>query len=505
MMTSYLIGIDIGTLGTKGTLVNQNGAIVHEAFQEHGVNHPRPGWAEQDPERVYWDEPRKIIKALLTRSRINVRKVSGISVSGTTPTLCALDERGIPVRPAILYSDNRMPEDVRHIEKSVGSALTAGRQEITMLPKILWLKKNERDRFSKTSMILNPSNYLVYKLTKKASLDYYLADGYGPIFDRKRFRWREDLCEQIGVSVDILPPLFPATKVIGGVTKGVSKKTGLAQDTPVVVGTDDGVMSLLGAGAIKKRDAVTYYGTAGFLMICNCELPELLSGKSFPDMPILIPSYILSSGNLLRWFRDEFAFPETEVEKKTGSNAYQILDSKAENITPGSDGLIVLPYLSGQRTPIFNPLATGVVFGLIESHTREHLYRSLLESFAYSIAYGLTTVKKSHFPKRVSAIGGGAKSRLWRQIVSDVTNLPQEYRRNASGTLGNAYLAGYGVGIFSEFDTLQTQWLEKAEIVKPRIKINKRYLKLFKIYESLHTALRRQYEYSSKILKTINS
>lgn len=496
---SYLFGADIGTLVSKGAIVDLNGNIIANHSVEHPVIHPKPGWAEHDPEKHWWNDFVRISRTLLNKSKINPKDILGISVSGLIPDLCPLDKNGKPVRNAILYSDNRAFKEIEFINKLLGSALTS--EEIT--PKILWFKKNEPENFAKTHMVLNAPNYVVYKLTDRYSVDYTLAYSFGAIFDILQLKWDEGVCNQLGIPLDILPPAYPAYKVIGAVTDEATKKTGLAKDTPVIVGTSDVLSSMLGAGLTEAGDAMIYYGTAGLFLILNCKLIDLMS-MNFERMrypPIVQGAYVLTTGGLLRWFRDQFGHYEFETGKKLGVSAYHVLDDEASRIPPGSGGLIVLPYFMGQRTPSLDPLAKGVIFGLSMAHTRAHVYRAFLEAFGYTVYYSFDKLKEEEVPiKRIVAIGGGAKSEIWRQIVSDIINMPQEYIAKADATLGNAYMAGFGVGTFKDFKNIQ-KWLEVTCVTKPRLEAHKSYESFFKVYRNLHQNMKDRYVELAEALK----
>lgn len=493
LANQYLMGIDIGTLGSKGLITDDKGNIISEHFLEHDIIYPKPGWAEHDPEKHWWKEFCEIVKMLLKKSKIEPENIAGISVSGLFPNMCPVDKEGNPVRNAILYSDNRAIEEIEFINMSLGTSLTS--EDVT--PKILWFKKNEPEKFEKTQKILGTQGYIVYKLTGKYAIDYPSALIFGGIFDLEQLKWRDEVCEQIGIPVDVLPTPYPASKVIGEVTEDAAEVTGLAKNTPVIVGSGDTYLSMLGAGVIEQGDAMAYYGTAGLLIICNCSLQEFMSSMKIDSKkePIILSTYILTTGGLLKWFRDQFAPYEFEIEKKLGVSSYHILDDQANNIPPGSDGLIVIPYFMGQRSPTFNPLARGIIFGLTTSHTRIHVYRALLESFGYGIFHGLEKLKEQGEspPKRIVATGGGAKSRLWRQIVTDIINMPQEYIPRADAPYGNAFLAGYGVGLFKDFKTIKEKWLRVEDVTLPRQEVNKKYQKLFEVYRNLHFSLQERY------------
>jgi xylulokinase len=476
----YLVGIDVGTLGSKGVVVDIDGNVLAEEFREHGVIHPRPGWAEHDPEEHWWKDFVLISRAIIEKSGIAPGEIAAVGTSSLIPDMTPLDEKGRPIRNSIIYSDNRAVEEISYVNKVFSTMLTS--EEIT--PKILWMKKHEPQNYEKTRMVVNAVSYLVWKLTGKFTVGYGLAYGYGGVFDPVKREWSEEACEKLDLSVEIFPPVFSPADVAGGVTAEAAEETGLSEGTPVIVGTADSAMSSLGAGMVEEGESKIYYGTAGLFHVLEQDLEERLTGVWGFEPSKYGRSYMLTSGEALKWFRDSLGFQEVEAEKHLGLSAYRQLDEKAAKIPPGSDGVVVLPYFMGQRSPEFNPFARAVIFGLSISHTRIHIYRALLEAFGYGVYHGMLTGREK--PKRIIATGGGARSPLWRQIVSDIINLPQEYIAKASAPLGDAYFAGYGIGIFKDFKTIRDRWVEVTAVTEPRADVHEKYLKLFEVYKGLH-------------------
>ena len=443
----YLLGVDIGTTKVRGSIVSPNGKVISSAAIEHNVHIPRQGWAEQDPLEDWWGDFLKTIKELLKGSDVNPSKIVAVGVSGSYPNLCPTTYDGKPLRNAILYSDNRCMEEVKYLRERFNIDLTP--EEI--LPKLLWFKNHEPDKFNKTGMIFSSHNYITYKLTNKYSIDNLSAISLIGLLN--------GLCEKLGIPKEIIPPIHPSTEITGEVTKVASKYTGLKIGTPVIVGTADSFSNMLGIGAINKGDCMINYGTAGFSVILNQDLEKIATGKL---AVFTLVTYILTIGELLKWFRDNFCKYEME---KFGERVYQILDENAKKIPPGSEGLIIVPYLRGKRIPVFNPNAKGIIWGLSIAHSKAHIYRAILESWGFAIRQGLDRFRKDVMVGRIIATGGGAKSNIWKQIVSDTINKPQEYVES-DPTLANAFLAGYGIGIFKNFTQIK-DWIKVSEITSP--------------------------------------
>lgn len=493
MNDPLLLGVDIGTQGSKGVITDAGGQVLAQHFCEHPVLHPRPGWAEHDMEQTWWGDFVKITQALLAQPGIEPRAIAGICVSGLYPNMAPTDADGRPLWNAILYSDNRAVEEIEYVNRRYGLQLTS--EEIT--PKLLWFMRHEPDLFAQTRMFFNAHSYVVYKLTGQYTIDYVAAGLVGAIYVSSRAEWREDVCQELGIPLDILPTPCPPAQVVGGVTKAAAEQTGLAQGTPVLAGSGDVYFSLLGAGVVGPGDVTIYYGTAGLTTVCRSSL-ESLAHEPYPvddGYCFFYPAYMLTSGELVRWFRDQFGMCEIEVAKWVHRSAYQLLDEEASQIQPGCEGLILLPYFLGQRSPVFDPLAKGVFFGLSMSHTRAHLYRAVLESYGYGIRHGLEEASKSQDIEigRLIATGGGARSPLWRQIVSDIVGASQYYIARADAPLADAYLAGYSVGIFPDFETLRQEWLEVTSVTQPRMAIHSQYEPFYEIYRDLHQALRDEF------------
>lgn len=507
MSDELLLGIDIGTQGVKGILADQSGKIKAQHQVEHGSLHPQPNWCEQDMTVNWWENPIIVIQFLLRSSRIQPEQIKAISVSGLYPALGPTDSTGNPIAKAILYSDNRSVAEVEEVNQTLGLQLTT--EELT--PKLIWFLRNEPDLASQMRMFFDAAHYLVYKLTGEYVTDTITTGLFGAIYQSPTASWRENVCEQFNIPMDILPQVYPPARFIGVVHREAARITGLAEGTPVLPGMPDLVASLLSVGAVHTYESAAYYGTAGLVPVMKDDLlnaafhpyPIEERGVTPQDGYIFdYPTYSLTTGDIVRWFRDEFAPLEVEKQGQPGEkNAYAYLDDLAAQISPGSEGLVLLPYLLGQRSPEFNPHASGVFFGLKKGHTRGHLFRSILESFGHNIRHGLESFyPKGHPIKRLIATGGGARSKLWRQIVSDITGLEQEYVPEADGPVGCAYLAGLALGWFKDFDVLQNDWVKVTAVTQPNPETRERYDSAYQIYLELHSALKPVFDKSQAFL-----
>ena len=495
MSSELTLGIDIGTQGVKGELVTPAGVVFARAQVENSCSYPRPDWCEQDMRKNWWQNPVKVIRSLLQTPGLHAEQIKAVGISGLFPALGPTDGNGEPLADAILYSDNRSLAEVEEINAALDLQITT--EELT--PKLLWLLRNQPELAAKMKMFFDAPHYLVYRLCSAYVTDTILAGRYGAIYQSPTASWRTQVCERFAIPVGILPQVRTPAQIVGVVHSQAAQETGLAPGTPVLTGMPDLVASLIGAGAVHTYESVAYYGTAGLLPVMKQDLIQAV-GCPFPHeergiIPLDgylfdFPVYSLSVGDAARWFRDQFAPLEIALEEQGEANAYSELHRLAAEIPPGAHGLVMLPYLQGQRSPVFNPWATGVFFGLRSSHTRPSLFRAILESFGYSIRHGLHSCYPAGQPlKRIVATGGGARSPLWRQIVSDITGISQEYVPDADEALGNAYLCGIALGWFKDFEILQKEWVKVAAVTEPDLSRQAAYERSYAIYVELHAAL----------------
>jgi len=497
-MKRYLMGIDIGTSGSKGIISDLEGRIVSFYSIDHEISIPHSCWAEHDAVNIWWNDFKKICAELLKNENIQSNDIAAIGCSGLGPTMVPIDSKGIPLRPAILYGiDTRSNNEIKYLNELLGRRNifeTSGQilSAQSIVTKILWYKNNEQDKYNKTFKILTTNGFLIYKLTGRCSIDLCNAIFWGPLFNIKKLCWDTIISERIGILVSLLPEVYNPSDIIGEVTKEASEETGLAEGTPVIAGAIDTFAEATGAGAIEPGDVFLAYGTTMTIIVNSNSLKthtDLWANVHYiPNIYTLIGG-MATSGALTNWFIKNFVEIEEEIFKRNGLNIYSILSDMAAEIPAGSEGLIVLPYFSGERTPINDELARGVIVGLTLSHTKKHIYRALLEGTANSVAHHLDIIGKMDIvPKRIISAGGGIENETWTQIVSDVTGLKQICigERGLSAPLGDAYMAGFGTGIFKDFSTLEEKWVKKTRVIEPDKKTHIKYKKYLKIYKNLY-------------------
>ena len=492
-----LIGVDIGTQGSKGALITETGQILaaHSIEQDVMVRHP--GRAEHDADRIWWGGFVEVVRELLHRSRIDPADVAAVGISGLTPVMLPVDERGRPLRPAILYTDTRA-----HAEMAEMNVRVAARGEPPLVahdvgPKMLWFREHEPNLWERTRKILGAPGYVIAKLTGRAVIDSGTASGMRPFYDFGRRAWDVIECDRYGVSADLLPDVVAMTEIVGEVTAEAALETGLAPGTPVIGGAVDYFAEMIGTGAGEPGDVVASYGTTLCLTAFSRDPIGPCPGLAMmlpvgSELERLFPGLhgvgggMATSSALTRWFRDQFGAAERRAESELGVSAYGLLGMEAEATPPGAGGLVVLPYFSGERTPIHDDQARGVICGLTLSHTRGHLYRAILEGVAYGLQHHLELIRGAGVPlRRIVATGGGARSELWTQIVSDVTGLPQTVIEPSNAALGAAFLAGYARGIFRHVGEVR-QWARPGREVRPREEVHAVYQQYYAVYRRLY-------------------
>ncbi|MGI9255232.1 MAG: FGGY-family carbohydrate kinase [Thermomicrobiales bacterium] len=495
MAGDLLLGVDIGTYSSKGVICRPNGEVVATATIEHDLLLPKPGWAEHDPDATWWGEFVGLTRQMLAQG-IDGGAVGAVAVSGIGACLLPVDANGNALRNGILYGiDTRASEEIAWLNRHFGEEpmFDFGGMALTSQaigPKILWLKNHEPDVYERAHMMLAASSFIVQKLTGEFVMDHHTASYYNPLYDLRGNRWDPRFAGPI-VDLARLPKLLWANEVAGQVTPIAAAVTGLTAGIPVTAGTIDAAAEAISVGVIDAGDMMVMYGTTMFFIH--------VTGDPVPDARMWSTAYLLpgmysidggmsTTGALTRWFRDTLGGLEMAAEAAGGPNAYAALADLAAAVPPGSDGLICLPYFAGERTPINDPDARGMYVGLTLIHTRGHLYRASLEGTAYGVRHNLETMEgMGALPKRLVAVGGGAKNPLWLQIVSDVSGLPQDVPEKTIGaSYGDAFLAGLATGIVPSLDNLRRDWVKPAATYRPRPDQQAIYARYYPVYRELY-------------------
>jgi xylulokinase len=480
-MTDLLLGVDMGTSSTKGILARPDGAILATTERPHQTSMPRPGWFEHDAEKIWWAEFVEVVKALTADVE---GRVAAVCTSGIGPCVLPADADGTPLRPAMLYGiDTRAADEEAELTARYGADAILERCGAPLTsqaagPKILWLQRHEPEVWSRTRMLLGPNSFIVHRLTGEYILDQHTASQHDPMYglaDEGWIDWAEDVAPDVA-----LPRLLWPAEVAGVVHARAAEETGIPAGTPVAAGTLDAWSEAISAGVRRPGDLMLMYGSTMFMIQVVSEPkphPKLWLTVGVDPGSRTLAGAMSTSGLLTSWLRHivgDLPFPQ--------------LLGEAEHVSAGSDGLLVLPYFAGERTPLFDPLARGVVFGLTLVHGRGHLYRALLESTAFGVRHNLAAFEQAGGGfGRLVAVGGGTKGGLWTQIVSNVTGQSQELPEVTIGaSYGDAWFAGVAAGLVDS----DTDWAAIGEIVEPDSSVKDTYDELFPMYTDLYASTR---------------
>ena len=495
-----LLAVDLGTSSTKAGVYSLEGQELGTATAQYPTAYPRPTWAEQEPDH-WWNAAVATIRGCLEQAQIPPDAVRAVSISGQAPSCVALDDRGRPLRPAIVWIDRRATEEVTWITEHVGTAMVhsvSGNQIDGYFggAKWLWFRKKEPELFDQTSKILQAHSYVIFRLCGEIVTDHSHAGLCGPCFDLHKKEWSLEMCEALGIPISMLPELAPSQQVIGKVHAEGARATGLAAGTPIVAGGGDFACATLGCGVIEVGEAAQMLGTAGNILVPM--------GRTIDPDPRLINTVHVTgdylalgsvyAGGVIQWFRDQLGEPEIAESRVTGESAYRLLDERAGAVLPGAEGLILLPYFMGERTPIWDPYARGVYLGLTPYHTRAHMYRAALEGVAFAFRHMIEIVEQQGVRiEEVIAVNGGAKSPLWRQIFADVLNARVNHYAGGTATLlGDVVLAGIGTGYLTDFSVVKG-WQKTMETQEPNPAAHSLYAKYYTVYRGVYQQLKGQF------------
>lgn len=478
------LGIDIGTTGLKAVILHRDRGIVAQAERPHELISAYPGWAEEDPEQ-WWTTTREAVRELL--AVVPAEEIVAVGVSGMVPTLILLDASGQPVRPSIQQNDARTITEVAELQAAVDPqeffTITGGvvnQQNID--PRWRWLQKHEPDKVARTAHICGSYDFIRFRLTGDLSLEENWA-AESALYDVQRHQWHHPYLAHAGIDAALLPPIKQPSDVVAGISAEAARETGLREGTPVVAGSADHVAAALAAGLTQTGDLLLKFGGAGDVLYCtNLPEPDRHFYFDYHNIPglTMINGCMATSGSLVKWFANQLAAGQSLAS----------LDQEAAAIPPGSDGIILLPYFLGEKTPIFDPSARGVFAGLMLHHTRAHMYRAVLESVCYGFAHHLALLYQAGRPvQRVLAADGGSRSALWMQIAADVINQPVAVvTGEAASALGTAYVAAMGVNLLPDWNGI-TRFVTRGPTYYPQPDAAQRYQKGFALYQELYARL----------------
>lgn len=497
-MGKLLLGIDIGTSACKAAVFDLDGRVAANASSFYQVYYPAPGYVEQNPVE-WWEGVCLVIKKVLEKGHIDVNDIAGIGLDGQSWSAIPVDKSGNVLGNTPIWMDTRASELCKEVTARIGFdrifSISGNALEPTYsTPKILWFKEKKPDIYKNTYKFLQSNSYIAFKLTGAMTQD--LSQGYGlHMFNMGKGIYDEDLCEELGIHREMLPDIFPCHQVIGEVTREAAEATGLRRGIPVVAGGLDAACGTLGAGVFEVGQTQEQGGQAGGMSICVGEAlshPKLILSSHVVPGLWLLQGGTVGGGGSIKWFREQLGASEDVQEKLTGVSAFKIMDDEAAVIPQGSEGLIFLPYMAGERSPIWDKNAKGVFFGLGYNKTRAHMIRSVMEGCAYALYHNMKTAEERGVRSDVlNAMGGAANSRLWTQIKADVTgttiNVPAS---DTASTLGAAILAGVGTGEYKSFKEAVTRTISIGRTHEPDMKAHDIYMKYYEIYIEIYEKLK---------------
>ncbi len=495
MSRTLAIGIDIGTTGVKAVAIDAGGHMLAAHTVPHDLSSPAAGWAEEDP--ADWERGAlAALEVVANAPEVDGHEVAAIGVSGMVPAMVLLDEAGATLRPSIQQNDARCSAEVDELAKRIDQtslyARTGGfTNQQHIAPRLLWAQRHEPEVWARTRTVLGSYDLVTARLagtppaTTSLELNWAIESG---LFDLRERRWLPDLLDAVDLRPDQLPPVHEPTDIAGELDPVIARRVGLPAGIPIVAGSADHIASALAAGLRDDGDTLIKFGGAGDILYCASK--PMTHPKLFIDAHDIPGKYLLNgcmaaSGSLVKWLLVDV------LGKPADKSTLQAFDEEAAAIAAGSDGIVILPYFLGEKTPLMDPLAKGVIFGLGLHHTPAHLFRAVLEAVIYGFRHHLDVLREAgHTPRRIVATNGGVSSGLWRHIAADVLGVPvTSFRGHPGSSLGVAYVAGMAGGVFDDWAQidrfLQDRVIDEPDPVDSRV-YARRYAVYRELYDRLH-------------------
>ncbi|HWC20277.1 MAG TPA: xylulokinase [Terriglobales bacterium] len=502
-MSAILLGIDVGTGGTRALLIDTTGRVLASKTAEHQpFASPQTGWAEQEP-LDWWRASREAVRELLSSSGAKASSIAAVGFSGQMHGAVLLDVGGNPLRPALIWCDQRTAQEARELTQNIGEerliAWTCNPALTNFtLTKLLWVRKHEARVYERFHMLQLPKDYVRFRLTGEYGMD--MADASGTLLlDVAHRRWSADMAKAANVDLSTLPPLFESCQVCGKVSKEGADATGLAVGTPVVAGAGDQAAGAVGLGVVAPGAVHATIGTSG-VIFASTDRPAMDPRGRLHTFCHAVPNrwHVMgvtqAAGQSLRWFRDQFGITGT-----TTGDPYDALTKEAATVPAGSDGVMWAPYLMGERTPHLDPDARAALVGLAANHRRAHVVRAILEGVTFSLRDTFSIFEEMKVPvKNIRLGGGGARSPVWRQIQADVYGHQVEIVEAEEGAAyGAALLAGVGAGVWKTVDDACRVAVRVKSTVDPNRESSAVMQQQYRKYRRIYPALRSMREDSS--------
>lgn len=507
---AYLLGIDIGTSGTKTCLFAYDGTLITSSLSDYPLFQPKIGWAEQRPED-WWSAVRYTIKDVLFKSGVPAQDITGIGLSGQMHGLVLLGKNGEVLRPSIIWCDQRTEEQSKKLEEQLGLEkiiqYTANPPLVNFTAtKLLWVKEKEPQIYEQIGKVLLPKDYIRYKLTGEFATE--VSDASGTLFlDVSARKWSEEMLHALGIDKDWLPKVYESYEVSGCIQAKVAEDTGLREGTPVVGGGGDQAAGAVGNGIVNTGIGSATLGTSGVIFASTDELSTDRQGRLHSFCHAVpgkwhVMGVTQAAGGSLQWFRNQFGQLEKDLGQTLNTDPYELFSLQAAQVGEGSEGLIFLPYLMGERTPHLDSAAKGVFFGISSRHTKNHFVRAIMEGVAFSLQDGISLLSDLGIEtSEIRASGGGAKSAVWRQILTDVFNQNVvTIEANEGPAFGAALLAGVGTKVYGSVEEACRQTIRLSSRLKPIEAHVKTYGKYYQVYKKLYLDLKQEFRLLNDLL-----
>lgn len=499
----YLIGVDLGTSATKTVLFDVEGTEICSASQEYPLYQPQNGWAEQDP-ADWWKATVETIRAVIAKSGAKAEEIKGVGISGQMHGLVMLDRDNRVIRKSIIWCDQRTAMECTEMTQKVGAERL---MTITANPaltgftasKILWVRNHEPQNYEKCAHILLPKDYVRFMLTGEFATDVSDASGM-QLLDIPNRRWSEEVLSKLEIDRELLAKVYESPEVTGQISAHAAELTGLSQKTVVVGGAGDNAAAAVGTGVVQDGKAFTTIGSSGVVFAHTSQIAIDPKGRVHTFCCAVpgawhVMGVTQGAGLSLKWFRDNFCASEMQTAELMGKSPYYLMDKEAERVPIGSNHLLYLPYLMGERTPHLDPEARGAFFGLSAIHTKPDLLRAVMEGVAYSLRDCMEVLNEMQVDvSDMATCGGGGSSSIWRQMLADLFDCPVKTMCSQEGpALGAAILAGVGVGLFPDVPSACQSLIKSNPSQTPIKEHVKAYQPYYQVYRGLYPALKESY------------
>ncbi|MBK9747909.1 MAG: xylulokinase [Chloroflexi bacterium] len=504
MTASHIIAHDLGTTGNKATLYDRDGRLVGSVFYGYDTEYAQTGWAEQNPEN-WWLAVCRSTRELLTQTGVSKSDIACITFSGQMQGAVALDKEARPLRKAIIWADTRALAQEKWISERIsfeemyricGHRLSPSYS----LAKILWIRDNQPDIYAATHKFVHAKDAIVARLTGVFATDPSDASGMN-LYDLNTETWSARILDAVGLPLEKLPEIRPSTDVVGGVRADVADEVGVNAGTPVVIGGGDGACATAGAGVLRAGSAYNYIGSSSWISgasttpVFDPDYRTFTFAHVLPHM-FMPMGTMQAAGASYQWARDQLAGAEKQVAQTMGMSAYELINAEIDTIKPGAEGLFYLPYLLGERSPRWNPHARGAFIGLTMRHTRAHLFRAVLEGVTMNLRVILDAFRTQGLHiDAMRVIGGGARGRLWNQIMADIYGIPIQRLSvlEEATSMGAALVGGVGIGLYPDYSIIE-HMNETAEVITPNPSAQAVYEQIYPVFNTMYEALVPVYE-----------